>query len=57
MFLVYKHGGDWSVGDLKYTVKCVNEPESYLSDGWFLSLSEVKPPKKKKAVKDDDKQS
>ena len=55
MIHVYKYGGDWSAGDLQYTVKCVNDPKSYLLDGWVLSLSEVKPPKKRKAVKDDDK--
>lgn len=40
---VFKAGGDWVSEDgTEYTVKSVNDVESYLADGWKLSLSDVK---------------
>lgn len=62
MIHVYKYGGDWSIDGKEYTIKAISldDKGKYLSNGWVLSLEEVKKPvaKKKatKAVQDDNKE-
>ena len=46
MINVFKSGGDWKTKDGQdYTVKVIEEEvkESFLGDGWKLTLSEVFP--------------
>ena len=60
MIHVYKSGGDWNKDGKDYTIKAIEseDKEQYLSDGWVLSLDEVKKPRAKKAkvAKDDNEE-
>ena len=56
MINVYKAGGPWKTeSGIEYTVKSINlgDKSSHISDGWKSILSEVKKPRTKKVIKDD----
>lgn len=58
MIHVYKAGGPWKSGDKEYTIKAIeqNDKSKFLSDGWVLSLDDVKAKRKAKANKDDNEE-
>lgn len=48
MIHVFKAGGDWVLGDLKYHIIAIDESKlpEYLADGWVTELEQVKQPRK-----------
>ena len=49
---VYKAGGDRKTSSgIEYTIKCVNDPSTYIAEGWLLSKDDLKPVKPKSIKK------
>ena len=61
MIHIYKAGGLYKKDGKEYSVKAINSSDKpkYLSDGWVLTLDDVKKPKAKSKAKvktDDNKE-
>lgn len=56
MIHIFKSGGEYKSSDGKeYSIKAINikDKDAHLNDDWVSSLDEVKKPKAKKVIKDD----